>query len=286
MPRRRRKTRWFALVLPAAGALLLAGSALGTPTGTGRAVAAFFPVLAGSVAAPAPAPVGSAPAVAPRPPRPRRQNRDAAATTRAGERSRSSSRGGQDHAPAACGKHFLSPFEGGLSFRSAYRSGDGPVHFCPQWSTFGLVRGGHRNHWGVDIASPTGTSVRAATDGVVSYAREAAGYGLHARLKFLASVRGKSGSCGPSEEIEIIYAHLIDDGKTETTTRSVRAGEVIGRVGCTGNARGMCSPSPESHLHVTVQKVKNKVKLDPGAFLGWNLHMPTEHPAEWVVCGR
>ncbi len=285
MRRRSRGVPWFSLAIPAVGALLLAGSALGTTPRTSRTIAAFFPTLAGSSSAAAPL-AGSSPSAAPRPLRPRRQSRDAAASTRAGERSRSSSRGAQDHAPAACGRHFLSPFDGGLHLRAAYRSGDGPVHFCPHWSTFGPVRGGHRNHWGVDLASPTGTSVRAATDGVVSYAREANGYGLHARLKFSAPIRSKSGSCGASEEIEIIYAHLVDDGKTETGTRSVRAGEVIGRVGCTGNARGMCSPSPESHLHVTVQKARNRAKLDPGPFLGWTVHTPSDHPAEWTPCGR
>lgn len=267
---------------------MLAGSALGTPSKVNRTIASFFPSLAASASAHAPANSGKAL------PAPRVRGNDAVASFRVGAHSERAEKAAPPraqaphaNAPTACGKHFLSPFEGGLSFRSAYRSGGGPVNYCPQWSTFGPVRGGHRNHWGVDISSPTGTSVRAGTDGVVSYAREPGGYGLYARLRFTASVRGKSGSCNVHpEEIEIIYAHLIDDGKTSTQTRTVRAGEVIGRVGCTGNAKGMCSPSPESHLHVTVQKTKNRAKLDPGTFLGWSIHTPAEHPADWGVCGR
>lgn len=285
MRRQPRGTRWFSLVIPATVALLLAGSALGDPPKVNRTIAAFFPPVAHPAGA-EPLAASSAAAKAPRPATSRSTKRDAAASVRAGERSRSSSRTAPGNALAACGRHFLAPFEGGLSFRAAYRSGDSPVHFCPHWSTFGPVRGGHRNHWGVDLSSPTGTSVRAATDGVVSFAREANGYGLHARLRFSTPVRSKNGACGGSEEIEIIYAHLIDDGKTSTATRTVRGGEVIGRVGCTGNARGMCSPSPESHLHITVQKARNRVKIDPGPFLGWSLHTPTEHPPDWSACGH
>lgn len=275
MGRRRRKSHWIRLLLPAAGALLLAGSALGTPPRASTTIAAFFPSLVAS--APRPAPDKTAPRQAPRP-----RPQDAPATFRVAAEHR------ERPAPpsTSCGKHFLAPFAGPLQLRSAYRSGGGPVNFCPTWSTFGPVRGGHRNHWGIDIASPTGTSIRAATDGIVTYAREANGYGLFARLRFSAPLRNKQGACGSHEDIEIIYAHLIDDGKTNTATRSVRAGEVIGRVGCTGNARGMCSPSPESHLHVTVQKSGNHAKIDPGPFLGWNIHLPSERPADWGTCGK
>lgn len=189
----------------------------------------------------------------------------------------------------ACGHApFLTPFEAPLALRSAYRGGTpGIFQFCPAWSGFGLVRGATRNHWGFDLSAPTGTPVRAATDGTLSYARDPNGYGFHARLRLSTPSRhGASGTCGGSEEVEILYAHLIDDGKTPTATRAVRAGEIIGRVGCSGNAHGMCSPSPESHLHVTVQRFPTKEKFEPGTFLGWTIVTPTDHPLGWGVCGR
>lgn len=272
---------WRLVTIPAAlvGAMTLAGSALGTPpTGANKKASAFLNTLPAATSAPGPA--VPAPAVPQRavmkPARALLAPRPAAALV---------AQRGSD--VAACGKHFVSPFEGSLTLRSAYRGGQSSGYqFCPQWSTFGPVRGAHRNHWGIDISAPTGTSVRAAADGHVTYAREAGGYGLFARLRFSTATRGKSGTCAGSEEHEIIYAHLVDDGKTSTSSRQVRAGEVIGRVGCTGNARGMCSPSLESHLHVTVQRSNTRAKLDPTTFLGWHVSVPTDRPADWSACGR
>jgi len=283
MARRARKNRYVVPLVVAAGALTLAGSALGTPPSTSRAIAAVFPALTPTPkASPRPAPK---PQPQPQPPQPEAAKNVAVShAMRADQPLRAEARPQPAPGPAACGRHFLSPFEGPLNFRAAYRSG-GVTQHCPHRSTFGPVRGG-RNHWGVDISAPTGTSVRAATDGTVSYAREPGGYGLYARLKFSAQVRGKGGGCGSSDEYEIIYAHLIDDGKTSMATRSVRAGEMIGRVGCTGNAKGMCSPSPESHLHVTVQRSANRDKVEPGQFLGWNIHTPVDHPGDWASCLR
>jgi murein DD-endopeptidase MepM/ murein hydrolase activator NlpD len=187
-------------------------------------------------------------------------------------------------APASegCGRHYQLPFDGGLSLRSAYKRGDS-FAFCPQHSAFGHVRGG-RNHWGLDISSPTGTAVHAAVDGQLTYARNPGGYGFYAKLRFVAPVHRRNGACGPGEEHEILYAHLVDDSSRVGASRAVRAGEIIGHVGCSGNAQGMCSPSPESHLHVTVQR--HGTHIEPGAFLGWSVGMPHEVPAGWSNCGR
>ena len=168
----------------------------------------------------------------------------------------------ETHAPppsrdegTACGRTFHPPFDGHLARRAAYR-GARPKAFmyCPSWSGFGTVRGGHRFHGGVDVAAPTGTAVRAATSGTLTYAHDPGGYGLFARVRF-AHPKRSQGTCEGTMDVEILYAHLAEGSqKGAKTPRQVRAGDVIGHVGCTGNARGMCSPSPESHLHVTVQR--------------------------------
>jgi murein DD-endopeptidase MepM/ murein hydrolase activator NlpD len=191
---------------------------------------------------------------------------------------------------ASCGRRLGAPFDGHLVLRSAYRGAKpGVFQFCPQWSAFGNVRG-VRNHGGIDISAPTGTPVRAATDGTLTYGRDPGGYGLFARVKFSTPVRGRDGSCGKPEEHEILYAHLLDDTpRVHFGPRPVRAGEIVGRVGCTGNAKGMCSPSPESHLHVTVERPrKRRARVDPPSFLGWNVGMPreSERPSEWGSCYR
>lgn len=89
--------------------------------------------------------------------------------------------------------------------------------------------------------------------------------------------------------MEIIYAHLQEDsGKVSAPARHVRAGEIIGKVGCTGNTKGMCSPSPESHLHVTVQRTDGaRARINPPAFLGWHVRTPEDgdKAADWAACG-
>lgn len=194
-------------------------------------------------------------------------------------------------APAACARApFLTPFDGRLVLRSAYRAASSEFRFCPRYSGFGPVRGG-RFHGGVDLSATTGTPLRAAVDGTLSYARDPDGYGLYARLAFVESKRkgqsqSQSQQCDRGEELEIVYGHLIDDDPDlELAPRPIRAGEFVGRVGCSGNARGMCSPSPESHVHVTLKRA-GRARLEPLSVLGWNVAMPSDEdrPAGWHGC--
>ena len=190
----------------------------------------------------------------------------------------------------ACGRAILPPFDGHLALRGAYRGGrPGAFQFCPHWSGFGPVRGG-RTHGGVDIAAPTGTAVHAGVEGSLSYGRDPGGYGLFARVRFGHPRRSRDGGCGAAEEVEILYAHLQDiNPRLVFGERPVRVGEIIGHVGCTGNARGMCSPSPESHLHVTVQHTGGaRLRAEPVGYLGWRVAIPgaAERPVEWSACGR
>jgi len=176
---------------------------------------------------------------------------------------------------------FVLPFEGPLHFRSAYRAPRAAAAYrsCPSWSTFGTVRSGSRFHGGVDISAPTGTPLRAAADGILTYARDPGGYGLFARIDIDVPKRSDDGTCtSQTTTVQVIYGHLLDDDRRlNMAPKTVRAGDLIGRVGCSGNARGMCSPSPESHVHITVQHAHgNKTKLEPTAFLGWNVAMPAD----------
>jgi len=88
-------------------------------------------------------------------------------------------------------------------------------------SPFGPREG--RNHDGVDIAAPTGTPVRAAECGVVTVRGVQDGYGNMVCVQH-------------SDRFETCYAHLsrfaVDGGQT------VRRGQVIGYVGCTGHCTG------------------------------------------------
>src|SRR5690606_11079602 len=98
-------------------------------------------------------------------------------------------------------------------------------------SVFGDPRdGGARSHEVVDIFAPRGTPVLAAADGFIRQARNTPTGGL---------VIWQSDA---SSDLTYYYAHLDELHAREGTY--VRAGETIGTVGNTGNARGV-----RPHLH-------------------------------------
>ncbi|MDR7519668.1 MAG: LysM peptidoglycan-binding domain-containing protein [Armatimonadota bacterium] len=88
-----------------------------------------------------------------------------------------------------------------------------------------------RHHDGIDLASPRGTPIYAARDGVVEFAGWKAGYG---RVVIVSHGGG----------LVTVYGHasslLVRAGE------SVKKGQVIARVGCTGSCTG-------SHLHFEVR---------------------------------
>jgi murein DD-endopeptidase MepM/ murein hydrolase activator NlpD len=86
-------------------------------------------------------------------------------------------------------------------------------------------------HTGVDISAPTGTPVKAAADGVVSYAQYFGGYGR------LVIVTHSSG-------MQTYYAHL---SKFDVIAgQEIRQSELVGRVGSTGRVTA-------PHLHYEVR---------------------------------
>ncbi len=103
-------------------------------------------------------------------------------------------------------------------------------------SFWGAVRdGGKRRHEGVDIFAKRGTPVVAVTDGIVSFTGN---QGLGGKQVWL-----REGIFGNS----IYYAHL--DGIAVSSGQRVKAGEVLGYVGNTGNAKGGAP-----HLHFGIYR--------------------------------
>ncbi|NYZ63681.1 M23 family metallopeptidase [Luteimonas deserti] len=97
--------------------------------------------------------------------------------------------------------------------------------------TYGAPRGADRRHEGVDIFAPRGTPVTSTTDGLVVGVRDA---GLGGRQVWIM---------GPGRQRHY-YAHLDAWADLLSVGDIVRAGEAIGTVGNTGNARGT-----PPHLH-------------------------------------
>ncbi|WP_233518592.1 M23 family metallopeptidase [Streptomyces corynorhini] len=112
-------------------------------------------------------------------------------------------------------------------------------------STFGqagsLWSSGH--HTGLDFAAPTGTPVKAVHSGTVKSAGWSGSYGYRTVLEL-------------DDGTEIWYAH--QSSMTVTAGQKVSTGEVIGRVGATGNVTG-------PHLHLEVH-TGGGAGIDP---MGW-----------------
>lgn len=96
-----------------------------------------------------------------------------------------------------------------------------------------------KNHTGIDIAANTGTNIIAALDGVVEVSSSEGDYGKHLKIK--------------KDDLSLVYAHCSELLKNQGDT--VKQGEVIAKVGATGNATG-------PHLHFEVRKEDRFVNPD------------------------
>lgn len=105
-------------------------------------------------------------------------------------------------------------------------------------------RGTNATHKGVDFGAPTGTPIRAAADGTVTFAR----LGYNGGFGNMVIISHKNGT-------ETLYAHMSKLGTTPGA--KVDAGDVIGYVGSTGRSTG-------PHLHFEVHGAKN-----PGNDWSW-----------------
>jgi murein DD-endopeptidase MepM/ murein hydrolase activator NlpD len=108
------------------------------------------------------------------------------------------------------------------------------------------VTGKHRHHDGVDLAAPAGTPIRAAEEGVVSFAGQQSGYGNVVIVDHT----------GPSGSFQTVYAHQSHIGVTQG--ERIARGEVIGAVGSTGVSTG-------PHLHFEVRR--GGTAVDPQPYL-------------------
>lgn len=120
----------------------------------------------------------------------------------------------------------------GLGMRKAFLRT--PVEFSRISSGFSLGRmhpilNHIRSHKGVDYAAPTGTPVKAAGDGTVSFAGNKGGYGRTVILQH-------------GNQYSTLYAHLSRYPKGLNEGDHVKQGQVIGYVGQSGWATG-------PHLH-------------------------------------
>lgn len=113
-------------------------------------------------------------------------------------------------------------------------------------SVFGDKRGTTRRHQGIDIKAPRGTAVVATTDGFIERIKEGGNGG---RQLYLRDGKGKL----------FYYAHL--DSWTVEKFAAVKAGEILGTVGDSGNARGTTP-----HLHFEILLGKKKQAVDPLQF--------------------
>jgi hypothetical protein len=115
-------------------------------------------------------------------------------------------------------------------------------------SVFGDARdGGKRDHEGIDIFAPVGTDVIAVAPGIISTVNTTT---LGGNVVWQQD---------PVRNVTYYYAHLTEQ-KVKPGDR-VRAGDVVGTVGNTGNAR-----TTPSHLHFGVYK-PGRVAIDPVPFL-------------------
>lgn len=94
-------------------------------------------------------------------------------------------------------------------------------------------------HRGLDIAAPTGTPIKAAAAGTVTVAGYNGSYGYMIKISH-------------GNGVETLYAHCSQ--LIATQGQSVAQGQVIGKVGSTGNSTG-------PHLHLEVRK--NGTILNP-----------------------
>lgn len=98
-------------------------------------------------------------------------------------------------------------------------------------------------HKGMDIAAPNGTPIKAAADGTVTYSGWMSGYG---NLIIISHGNG----------IQTYYGHC---SKLEAGVgKKVSAGDVIAKVGSTGNSTG-------NHLHFEIRK--NGSQINPQKYL-------------------
>lgn len=105
------------------------------------------------------------------------------------------------------------------------------------------IDGEWKEHEGIDIMADEGTPIKAFASGTVDYVGESPAYGMYLQLKHDNGVTSFYAHCS---------ALLVKKGQT------VKAGDVVAKVGSTGNSTG-------AHLHLELKK--DGVRLDPALYV-------------------
>lgn len=111
---------------------------------------------------------------------------------------------------------------------------------------FGAPRSGGRTHEGFDVTAPCGTPLEAARAGRV----EKRGYDPRLYGNYIRVDARKS-------PIDYFYAHMQGPARAGTGDR-VKTGQVLGKVGVTGNAAGT-----PCHLHIELRSSGRLVDPEP-----------------------
>lgn len=141
----------------------------------------------------------------------------------------------------------------------------GPCWYADTWQA---PRGGGRRHVGVDIFTQRGEYVYAVVDGTLSGRAWDQPGRRSGNAWWLTSADGRT---------SFFYAHLADFAPELKVGSKVRAGQIIGWVGATGNASAV-------HLHFEVQPNGKAVNPHPvlAAAGGCNAGTPYKQPGGWV----
>ncbi len=135
--------------------------------------------------------------------------------------------------PAAEGDASANPADTGPRTPAAHSPGAYTLPVGSYTLTAGFGQAGNMwsaNHTGEDFAAPTGTPVKAIGNGTITHAGWAGAYGYRIVLKL-------------DDGTEVWFCHL---SSMVVTSGKVSAGDVIGRVGATGNVTG-------PHLHLEIR---------------------------------
>ncbi|MFW0739629.1 M23 family metallopeptidase [Flavobacterium sp. T12S277] len=115
----------------------------------------------------------------------------------------------------------------------------------PNDSKFGIIpKRDKGKHEGIDLYASVGTPVHACVDGLIVFNSTAGGYGNTVVLKGYYE----------SKLYYFAYSHLREKSKFIADKSWVKAGEVIGHTGQSGNAESLTSE--KTHLHFEVRPLK------------------------------
>jgi murein DD-endopeptidase MepM/ murein hydrolase activator NlpD len=123
-----------------------------------------------------------------------------------------------------------------------------------------IARGFSSYHSGIDLDAPLGTTIRAAAAGTVTYAGWYHGYGNMIDVQH-------------TDNLLTRYAHLSGFAPGIKVGTPVKAGQIIGMVGRTGDATG-------PHLHFEVRVNGYAVNPAPWIGVGHCILQPPKVPLE------